>query len=197
MFEDEELVGFSGKEVQTKTKHSRRFYDAKTGELLRTLPAETSPWKARIPTIGGFPEDASEISYFPHGATKPKYSFKTANEYDTWKLSPDKSLIWVWFNLLHRFDVRDAQTGKRLWFSAPKDTGFYTFSCEPLWEDGGKTLVTIEHDALIVRDGRTGKVLLWHKNNLPAPLRGWTFTKNRDAVYLMDAKGEIFRQRLR
>jgi len=194
---DEYIVGFSGnKEVQTKTEHSRRFYDANNGKLLLTLPLEVSPWKEEE-RAGKSNIPHSIISYIPAGASKSRYSFETTNEYDGWTLSPDKQQLWVSLNHLNRFDILNAQTGKRIWFYTSKNVDSATFFCDPHWEDGGKSLATIEDDTLILRDARTGKVLLSHKNNLPAPLKSWAFTKDMGAVYLMDNRGEIFRQRLR
>lgn len=93
------------------------------------------------------------------------------------------------------FEVFDARTHRALWaHTAP---GSISNFCYPNFDESGKTVTIIENDTLIVRDSRTGKVLLRHKNNLPAPLKSWAFTRNQNAVYLMDDKGEIFRQRLR
>jgi len=194
---DAEFSSFAGgKEVQTWEEHSRCFYDANTGKLLRTLPLELPPWRTTNPPSI---ERGSGwmISYFPNGATKPRYSLKTTDYQDRWELSPDKSRLWVSLSHFNRFDVLDARTGKRLWFYASKSVNSGRFSCYPAWEEGGKKLATIENDVLVVRDSRTGKVLLSHPNNLPAPLTSWAFTKDGSAVYLMDTKGEIFRQRLR
>jgi len=185
------LVGSSGdKEIETKTDHSRRFYGLITGKIIRVLPSESSSWKS-------IECECDTISYFPIGSSKPAYSFGTTNKYDTWSLSPNKQQLWVSLGELNRFDILDAQTGKRLWFYTSNDADEGQFACYPHFEDGGKKLATIENDALVVRDSGTGKVLLSHKNNLPAPLKSWAFTKDGSAVYLMDAKGEIFRQRLR
>jgi len=193
----ERLIGFSEDgQLQTNQENLRHFFDANTGKLIRTLPPEVLPWRT-TKTGDETHEPTNIIAYVPLGASKPEYSFQTTNKYDVWSLSADKSCLCVSLYYLARFNILDAQTGKLLWFYTSKNADSGTFFCYPNWEDGGKSLATIENDTLIVRDARTGKVLLSHKNNLPAPLKSWAFTKDGSAVYLMDAKGEIFRQRLR
>ncbi|RYX85039.1 hypothetical protein EON83_07270 [bacterium] len=123
-------------------------------------------------------------------------------------ISPDGSMIytlWPWSrkerDTATKHQVRVSRVGTRtqLWSYPAKaihGMGLTFLACSPKWEDGGKTLATIENDTLRLYDSQSGKLLLSQKNNLPAPLQSWAFTKDRSAVYLMDAKGEIFRQRL-
>jgi len=197
MMQGEQLMNFIGdKEIYTNTDYLRFCFDSQTGKQLCTLPPETSRWKEiRQSRTNG--ATSSKISYFAVGASKPTYSFTTSSPYDSHIPSPDEQQMWVALCAPKRFDILDAQTGKRLWFYTSNDWDSGEFTCFASWEDGGKSLATIENDTLILRDARTGKVLLSHKNNLPAPLKSWAFTKDKSAVYLMNNRGEIFRQRLR
>jgi len=197
LLKDERIVGFSGNErIEAQGEHLRRIFDANSGKIILTLPLEVSRWEAKDKD-----DKVNEPSKMPFrvpiGASKPNSLIKSTCLYDALLLSPNKQQLWVSLYDLNRFDILDGQTGKRLWFYISKQATNGGFGCYPSWEDGGKSLATIENDTLIVRDARTGNVLLSHKNNLPAPLKSWAFTKDRSAVYLMDNRGEIFRQRLR
>ncbi len=174
--EEETLKGFVPQShlVRTQSLHAERDYDLRTGNVIHVYPLSKSFWK-----------------------TNSESSVRDKNDYKDLNLSPDRHQMWVSHNNVNRFDILDARTGKCLWSYSTKDADAEEFFCYPSWEDGGKTLATIENDTLLVRDSQSGKVLLRHKNNLPVPLKSWAFTKDRHTVYLLDAEGEIFRQRLR
>ncbi|BCM89695.1 hypothetical protein IAD21_01542 [Abditibacteriota bacterium] len=161
-------VSFGRKnELIVTTNHGSRAFDPNTGQEIKLLPNSLN-WVRLY-----------------------------RDDYVTPPLTPDKKrLKWICQNF-ERFDIVDAQTQQKLWSYAVSRLDGGMYFCNPRFEEDGKSLVTIENNSIVVRDSRTGKIIFSHKNNLSWPLKAWAFTKDRSAVYLLDAKGEIFRQRLR
>ena len=171
--------------------------DSETGKELSQQNLGVSQWQEA--TSGNRVEAMKrKVSFVDLGSNRALYSFQTSNTFDIWRLSPNGKRLWVALAKQNRFNILDAKTGRKLWsLSSIKSPGGQIFDRYPSWEGGGETLATIENDTLILRDGSTGQVLLRHKNNLSAPLRSWAFTRDGNAAYLLDDKGEIFRQRLK